>query len=195
MANTSIQNIKNKVAAAGGLQRENRFLVTIESAYWTRVATPNPNIDDTVNGGKKSYIADSVILPNITMTTQADGLAGPGLGRTMPKGLSYRNGVMVTFPIFGDLIFLNGINAWMKSMYYENNTVPKVWVTNYYENQRENKLYIELLDLNGNISGIYTFKEVFPVEIAPIELSAQKMNSYASVMVRFAFREYSFALS
>lgn len=186
--NMSIAALKNKITAAGGLQRENRFLVVINSDSF---ATGNDN--DSANGGKKSYYAESVLFPNVSLITQSDGLAGPGPGRTVPRGLSYRGGVMITFPVFGDLEFLQGMNDWMKKYLYirEGN----LWYTDFYEESvrgANSTMTVDLLSVNGEVTGTYSFEEVFPVEIAPIELSTAKNNSYMTITVRFAFREYSF---
>ena len=188
--NMSIAALKNKISISGGMQRDNRYLVTIYSNIFDDTGA---NAADSTNGGKQSYYAENVLLPNVSLITQADGLAGPSSGRTVPRGLSYRGGVQITFPIFGDLKFLQGMNDWMKKALYirENN----FWYTNFYSNTIKNAnsyLTIDLLDLNGNKKGIYTFEEAFPVEIAPIQLSATKVNSYMSAIIRFAFREYTF---
>jgi len=189
-ANMSISALKNKITAAGGFQRDNRYLVTIFSEIFDETGA---NASDNENGGKKSYQAIDVLLPNVSLITQADGLAGPNSGRTVPRGLSYRGGVQITFPVFGDLKFLKGINDWMKKALYirENN----FWYTNFYNDSIKNAnsyLNIELLDLNGNTKGVYKFEESFPVEVAPIQLSAKSTNSFLSVIVKFAFREYTF---
>lgn len=185
----SIAALKQKITEAEGLQRSNRFLVTIDSELF------EDGNEDAADGSRKGYYAEEVLLPNISLTTQADGLAGPGAGRTVPKGLSYKGGVYITFPIFGDLIFLNSMNAWMKTLYYQNQGNPSVWVTNYYENtiqSASSKVTVDLLDVNGVTKGRYQFIEAFPVEIAPIRFSAKTRNDYATMIVRFAFREYTF---
>jgi hypothetical protein len=188
--NMSIAALKNKISISGGMQRDNRYLVTIYSNIFDDTGA---NAADSTNGGKQSYYAENVLLPNVSLITQADGLAGPSSGRTVPRGLSYRGGVQITFPIFGDLKFLQGMNDWMKKALYirENN----FWYTNFYSDAIKNAnsyLTVDLLDLNGNKKGIYKFEEAFPVEIAPIQLSATKANGYMSVIIRFAFREYTF---
>lgn len=185
----SISALKNKITASGGLQRSNRFLVTIKNDEYFGMQ------NDSVDGSPLKYVAENVLLPNISMTTQADGLAGPGLGRTVVRGLSYRDGVMITFPVFGDLEFLDKINSWMKSLYYQNTQTPFVWVSEYHTTYATNStLTIDLLDLNGNKSGTYNFTEVFPVEISPLQLNSTTTNEYLKLIVRFAFREYTFTL-
>jgi hypothetical protein len=185
----SISNLKNKITSSGGLQRSNRFLVTIRNNSYFDL--PNDNVDST----PRKYIAENVLFPNISMTTQADGLAGPGLGRTVVRGLSYKEGVIITFPVFGDLIFLEKINSWMKSLYRQNTTTPLVWISEYHTRYATgSELVINLLDLNGNERGTYTFNEVYPVEISPIQLTSNTNNEYLKVIVRFAFRDYTFSL-
>ena len=185
----SISNLKNKITSSGGLQRSNRFLVTIRNNSYFDL--PNDSVDST----PRKYIAENVLFPNISMTTQADGLAGPGLGRTVVRGLSYKEGVIITFPVFGDLIFLEKINSWMKSLYKQNPVVPFVWISEYHTTYATgSELVINLLDLNGNERGTYIFNEVYPVEISPIQLTSNTNNEYLKVIVRFAFRDYTFSL-
>jgi hypothetical protein len=185
----SISNLKNKITSSGGLQRSNRFLVTIRNNSYFDL--PNDSVDST----PRKYIAENVLFPNISMTTQADGLAGPGLGRTVVRGLSYKEGVIITFPVFGDLIFLEKINSWMKSLYRQNTAQPFVWISEYHTKYATgSELVINLLDLNGNERGTYTFNEVYPVEISPIQLTSNTNNEYLKVIVRFAFRDYTFSL-
>lgn len=186
--NMSISALKNKITNAGGFQRENRFLVTINSDSFVI-----GNDNDNVNGGKKSYLARDVLFPNVSLITQADGLAGPGAGRTVPRALSYRGGIMITFPVFGDLAFVQGINDWMKKYLYIRGT--NFWYTEFYDNSvkgANSTMTVDLLTVNGDIAGTYSFEEVFPVEISPIELSAIKTNTFMTLTVRFAFREYTF---
>ncbi|NBO17540.1 MAG: hypothetical protein EBV07_01475, partial [Proteobacteria bacterium] len=85
--NMSIAALKNKITLGGGMQRDNRYLVTIYSNIFDETGA---NASDNTNGGKLSYYAENVLLPNVSLITQADGLAGPNSGRTVPRGLSYR---------------------------------------------------------------------------------------------------------
>jgi len=184
----SIKGLKDKVAEAGGLQRTNRFLVTINNQKF---------ISELGNNASNQYMAETVLFPDIAVTTQADGLAGPGLGRTSPRGLSYTDGLMITFPIFGNLNFLNVMNKWIKSFYairaggYA--LSGQTWVTDYYDSSvLGSSITVDLLDLNGTQSGRYVFTETFPVELAPMQLSTMSNNEYLKLTVRFAFRNYTF---
>jgi hypothetical protein len=191
MADISIGALKNRIANNGGLQRSNRFLVTIKNSNYFPIGESIGS-----EGTPNSYIAESILLPTITMTTQADALAGPGLGRTVARGLAYRDGVLITFPVFGNLELLENVNDWMKSIYQQNNGAIKVWMSEFYTNYAENSsIKVDILDLNGTITGTYTFQETYPVEIAPIQLSATSNNEYLKIIVRFAFREYNFKLA
>lgn len=184
----SIKGLKDKVAEAGGLQRTNRFLVTINNQKF---------ISELGNNASNQYMAETVLFPDIAVTTQADGLAGPGLGRTSPRGLSYTDGLMITFPIFGNLNFLNVMNKWIKSFYGIRTggyaLSGQTWVTEYYDSSvLGSSITVDLLDLNGTQSGRYVFTETFPVELAPMQLSTMSNNEYLKLTVRFAFRNYTF---
>jgi hypothetical protein len=188
----SIKGLKDKVAAAGGLQRTNRFLVTIDNAKFRQ----EMGSSDATN----QYMAETVLFPDIALTTQADGLAGPGLGRTSPRGLSYTDGLMITFPIFGNLKFLDTMNKWIKSFYAIRTggyaLSGQAWITDFYDNSvLGSNIIVDLLDLNGAAQGSYVFTEVFPVELAPMQLSTMSNNEYLKLTVRFAFRNYTFTKS
>lgn len=192
--NMSISELKTKITAAGGLQRNNRFYVSINGPVAPFLSGANP----TGDGTPAQYIAESIIFPNVTITTQADGLAGPSLGRTSPRGLFYKEGLLITFPVFGNWELVNGIETWMKSLYYQLSSSPNVWVTEYYDTPetldlsiKNSSLAVNVLDLNGETKAIYKFTEVFPVEIAPLQFSTMAVNEYLKMTVRFAFRNYT----
>lgn len=189
---TSISALKEKITASGGLQRANRFLIKFAGDSIPGFFTASPGADGT----PKTYIAETVLLPDIVMNTQADGLAGPGLGRSQPRGISYKDGVLVTFPVFGDYKLPQAFDSWMKNLYYQNpGSGAKAWVTEYYSNSvKTNEMTLDVLDLNGIATATYRFYEIFPVEIAPIQLSSLNTNEYLKIMVRFAFRKYELTL-
>jgi hypothetical protein len=188
----SISALKEKITASGGLQRANRFLIKFAGDGVPGFFTASPGADGT----PKTYIAETVLLPYIVMNTQADGLAGPGLGRSQPRGISYKDGVLVTFPVFGDYRLPQAFDNWMKNLYYQNpSTGAKVWVTEYYSNSvKTNEMTLDVLDLNGIATATYRFYEIFPVEIAPIQFSSLNTNEYLKITVRFAFRNYDLTL-
>ena len=192
--NMSIASLKDKISAAGGLQRNNRFYVSFNGPVDPFIQRPGQSEDDTPT----QYIAETVLFPSVTMTTQADGLAGPGLGRTSPRGLYYKDGLLMTFPVFGNWQLVEGIETWIKSLYYQNSGSPQVWITEYYDTPqnfsqsiKNSSLAVNVLDLNGDVKAIYNFTEVFPVEIVPLQLSTMTTNEYLKLTVRFAFRNYT----
>lgn len=186
---TSISAFKTKVVTNGGFQRNNRFYVkltvpdTIENILGSSPAS---------DGTPMAYMAESVILPSIIMTTQSDSLSGPGVGRTSPRGVTYKDGVMITFPVFGNWKLVTAMNQWMRNLYYpfEGN---QGWVTEYYNSFIPDcALQIAALDINGEPSYYYNFTEVFPVEIFPLQFSSLASNEILKLTVRFAFRTYTF---
>ena len=198
MANTniSISALKEKITASGGLQRANRFLIKFNglSGDWGAILNAPTGSD----GAPNTYIAETVLLPDIVMNTQADGLAGPGLGRSQPRGISYKDGVLITFPVFGDYKLPQAFDKWMKNLYSENETTQgaQTWITGYYDSVvKSNQMTLDVLDLNGNTTATYRFYEIFPVEIAPITFSSLNTNEYLKITVRFAFRNYDLTLA
>lgn len=194
--NTSISALKEKITFSGGLQRANRFLVTFTENNLSSI--PKFFTETTSNDGTpKSYVAETVLLPDVVMNTQADSLSGPGLGRSQPRGLSYKDGVLITFPVFGDYELPKAFDNWMKELYSENfGAGAQTWITYYYDDViKNNQMQVKVLDLNGKIIATYTFYEIFPVEIAPIQFSSLANNEYLKITVRFAFRKYELDLT
>lgn len=185
--NMAIQDLKSKITAAGGLQRSNRFYVEI-------IGPVAPfNLPTDTGTTPTQYIAETVILPDVSMTTQADALTGPGLGRTVPRGIFYKEGILLTFPVFQNWSLVTGLENWLRRMYYPvggNGT----WVTQYYDALESSnyKLIVSALDLNGNVRAKYTFKEAYPIEIAPIQFSSMQPNEYLKITTRFIFRSYDY---
>lgn len=194
MANTniSISALKEKITASGGLQRANRFLIKFNGDSVPGFFTQSSGQDGT----PKSYIAETVLLPDIVMNTQADGIAGPGLGRSQPRGISYKDGVLITFPVFGDYKLPQAFDIWMKNLYSENmGQGAQTWITGFYDSTvKRNQMTLDVLDLNGKAIATYRFYEIFPVEIAPIQFSSLNTNEYLKITVRFAFRKYELTL-
>ncbi len=194
MANTniSISALKEKITDSGGLQRANRFLIKFIGDSVPGFFTGTSGSD----GAPNTYIAETVLLPDIVMNTQADGLAGPGLGRSQPRGISYKDGVLVTFPVFGNYKLPQAFDKWMKNLYSENTGEgAKTWVTGFYDTTVKNsQMTLDVLDLNGKAIATYRFYEIFPVEIAPIQFSSLNTNEYLKITVRFAFRKYELTL-
>lgn len=191
--NTSISAFKEKVVNGGGFQRNNRFYVQL---------TVPPNLEALLSNSTGSdgtpiqYIAETVILPSIIMTTQSDSLSGPGVGRTSPRGVTYKDGVMITFPVFKNWTLVNAMNQWVRNMYYPFDGTGG-WITNYYNNGNGDDipscgLQITALDINGEPTYHYNFTEVFPVELFPLQFSSLASNEILKFTVRFAFRDYSF---
>lgn len=197
MANTniSISALKEKITASGGLQRANRFLIKFNglSGDWGAIL----NAPASGDGAPNTYIAETVLLPDIVLNTQADALSGPGLGRSQPRGLSYKDGVLITFPVFGNYKLPQAFDKWMKNLYNENTTGEgaKTWITGFYDSTvKSNQMTLDVLDLNGKAIATYKFYEIFPVEISPIQFSSLNTNEYLKITVRFAFRKYELTL-
>ena len=188
--NMSIAALKTKVVTNGGFQRNNRFMVTINGPTNISAFTSATGTD-----GPPKYIAETVLLPNITVLTQADSISGPGLGRTSPRGLAFKDGVLITFPEFGNWELLKGIDTWMNKLYYQaSNQNARSWITALYQGNDVNistySLKVEALDINGNTKATYTFSETYQVELFPLQFSSQTTNEILKTTVRFAFRNY-----
>ena len=186
----SVSSLKTKISNAGGLQRNNKFYIELYNNNADLSILKTNNVDN--DGTQKGYYAEDVVFPNISMTTQADNLSGPGFGRLVPRGMFYREGLIITFPVMGDWNIVKDIDKWMKSMYYYTEGNPSVWVTEYYNEVAQNgKLKVYALDLNGNTKATYEFFEAYPIEMVPLRFSHIATNEYLKIQARFLFREYT----
>ncbi len=81
----------------------------------------------------------------------------------------------MTFMVTGDLDILTYFNNWFDFMYKKN--ANSVFTVPYYdESVLGSELYLTYLDLNGNPApgvSLWTFKEIYPVECMPLELSSK----------------------
>jgi hypothetical protein len=94
---------------------------------------------------------------------------------------------------------LHAMNTWCRLLYGPmsgDNDNP--WTVSYYGfgglNIPATSLDVTALDLNGKATYAYTFYEVFPVEVFPLQFSSLNTNGILKLMVRFAFRTYNFTI-
>lgn len=185
MANTnSIINIKNFFDLHGGLQRSNRFSMSL------RLPPALPQVLDS------DLYPIAVTIGARAIDGIADNLAGYGLGRTVPRSQKFPQGVLVTFPITNDNFISDFFNSWFNAIYSggrQRGAINVPYQLSYYDDIILNaEMDINLLDLNGNINRTFTFYEIFPIESLPIELNMIDANKYSTYQVLINFRDYTF---
>lgn len=149
----TISYMKQVIAANGGLQRTNRFSVEFKPP--AEVALP-----------KTEIACQDVIFPEKNINAVADTLSGPGLGRAVPKALEYINGVSLVYPTYNNWAVEDFFQRWQKYLFGQDNNGN--WITQYYDTAvKPTFLKVKAYDLNGNITTIHTFWEVYPISIVP----------------------------
>lgn len=182
----SIQAIKSYFQRHNGLQLSNRFDISFSGL---------PNVI-LPNGNNIEIQSQAITLSPRSINTIQDNLIGYGGGRFVPRSQNILPGpgVMVQFPVTNDNYILQFFDNWFNYIYAgprANNNYNNPFVLQYYDDAVFNcTMYIRLLDPNGEPNTVFTFYEVFPVEIQPLELNMMKPDNYLSCIVTFGFREF-----
>lgn len=165
-----IDVIKNFITKNQGIQRANRYEVTFN--------IPNINSvgDDFVGPNNTNLILypAAISFGARAVNYVYDNLQGYNYGRAVPNSSKYVGGIVFTFLVTGNLNVMNLFYSWMDLLYKKNNNY---FTTSYYNDVvKYSWAKIKFLDLNGNATAFnstWTFKEAYPVECMPIELSAK----------------------
>lgn len=186
MANTnSIINIKNFFDRHGGLQRSNRFSMSL------RLPGTLPQIQDS------ELYPIAVTIGARAIDGIADNLAGYGLGRTVPRSQKFSQGVLLTFPVTNDNFITDFFNTWFNRIYSGGRQAGYYgapFQLSYYDDIILNaEMDINLLDLNGNINRTFTFYEIYPIENLPMQLDMIDPNKYSTYQVLMNFRDFTFS--
>jgi len=188
--NNTIQSLKSYFNTRDGIQRPNRYSIEFKLT--------GPGLAPVRAFSESEYLADEVLIGETAIDHVSDNLPGYGIGRLVPRRLRYANGVTIIFPVAGDNKVIKFINAWFKALYGSTDANSSItsFYSNYYENTvRYANLKIYLLDLNGNKSSTFWFKEVFPTQTLPIRLTSTNADPYLRYGVTFNYRDYSHDLN
>jgi len=179
----SIEHIKTLIEAAGGLQRINRYNVT----YYSPASDVNNSIP-----------AHKIVFGGREIFTLADTLPGPDKGRMIPVGIGYGKEeatLLVTFPVEQNWNTYKQIEDWMNTMVNDGSNPDFFYGFSfgrpYDEYARLGTMWVECLDMNGNIIKTFTFREAFPVKLTPLQMQADISNQFLTFDVLFNFRTYS----
>jgi len=186
MANTnSIINIKDFFDRHNGLQRSNRFSLSFNNLP-SYLQVPDNTEINPINVTIGARAIDGV----------ADGLAGYGPGRTVPRSQKFPEGVLITFPVTNDHFITKFFDNWFNTIYSggrQRGNLTSAFQVAFYDDIISNtQMQISMLDLNGEPNVTFTFYEIYPVESLPIPLSMLKNNEYTTYTVLMLFRDFTF---
>jgi len=178
----SINDLKNLVDAAGGIQRLNRFNVILN--------TPD---------GTNTIPAVKVMFGGRQLDTIADKLPGPGYGRNIPFTQNYSSygsnssNLVIRFPIEQNWNTYKRLENYMRVI-VEDGSIPGSnygvsFARPYDDWVRDGFVKVECLNMNGSIKAAFIFREAFPIKLQPIELSADS-GEFATFDVFYNFRNY-----
>jgi hypothetical protein len=182
--NNSILSIKDFFDRHNGLQRNNRF-----SLSFINLPPGLPQIDN------KDINPLALNFGVRAIDTIADGLAGYGPGRTIPRSQKFPQGVLITFPVTNDNFIPLFFNAWFNRIYSggrQRGSFDTTFKLEYYDTVVANtSMKIGLLNPNGDTNITYTFYEIFPLECLPFEMTMLKTNDYTTYSVLMNFRDFT----
>lgn len=177
----SIEDIKTIINAAGGLQRINRFNVSLYSPR------------DTTN----SIPAQKVVFGGREIQSITDKLPGPGMGRMIPVNIAYGSrdpSLQVTFPVEQDWKTYKMIELWMNTLANDGSNTAFFYGPSF---ARPYSLYakngsveVQCLDTNGSTKATFRFREAYPIRMYPITMQADITNTFLTYDVLFNFRTY-----
>lgn len=184
MANSnSIINIKNFFDRHKGLQRTNRFSMSL--------SLPE-SLPQVLN---EDLYPLAVTIGSRAIDGIADNLAGYGLGRTVPRSQKFPQGVLLTFAITNDNFIPDFFNNWFNAIYSggrQKGYYGAPFTLQYYDKIiLDAEMDINLLDPNGNINRTYTFYEIYPLENLPLTLDMMESNKYLTYQVLMNFRDFT----
>tara|TARA_Y100001973_G_C5206830_1_gene342033 strand:- start:1581 stop:1892 length:312 start_codon:yes stop_codon:yes gene_type:complete len=94
----------------------------------------------------------------------------------------------MTFPVSKDWSERAVLEEWMDSI------VNPADNTSTYENVAAGSLEIICEDSSGTPTAIFTFDEVYPETIMPVEMGYALVNDYTKLQVSFQYRTYKISL-
>lgn len=165
--------IKQVINNHGGLQRTNRFMVELFPPAAVRLP-------------KQEIPCQDVIFPEKSLNVVADALSGPTLGRVVPKGLAYANGVGLVFPTFNDWAVEEFFQDWQNYIFSRDGNGN--WITQYYDIAvKPAFMRVRTYDVAGNETCVHTFSEIQPINIQPnsqfsMRASDRPLNSNFYIM-------------
>lgn len=168
MPNQSIDKFRKDVLGKLGLSRPVHYVVEISPPNASAITIHQP---------------ESVTLPSRQFDTIEDNIYGPI--RTVPVRNKYDGSVVMTFPVSKDWSERAILEEWMDTIVDPSDN------TSTYEDVTLGVLKITCENEAGSPSAIFTFDEVYPSMIMPVELGFGMVNDYTKLQVSFQYRSYN----
>lgn len=183
--NNSIISIKDYFDRHKGLQRTNRFSLSFTNLPSGLLPLTNQDVNPL-----------AVTIGARAIDTVADGLAGYGLGRIIPRSQKFPQGVLITFAVTNDNFIPLFFDSWFNRIYSggrQRGGLGTAFELAFYDDIVANtSMKVSLLDPNGNPNTTYTFFEIFPLETLTTELNMLEPNKYLTYTVLMQFRDYTY---
>lgn len=170
-----LETIKNFISNNGGIQRANRYQVQFKFPPILASYDPGSNTDNLFVTAYPSAVSFGGRAINYVY----DNLQGYNYGRAVPNSSKYVGGVVLSFVVTGNLFIMNKFYDWMDYLYGKKviGQSNAYYTTAYYADAVQPAfMQLDFLNLNGlNAIGKsrWVFKEIYPVECTPMELSAK----------------------
>tara|TARA_R110002074_G_scaffold327304_2_gene497773 strand:- start:94 stop:636 length:543 start_codon:yes stop_codon:yes gene_type:complete len=168
MPNKTIEEFRKDVLGKLGLSRPSRYVVEISPPNASSITIHQP---------------ETVTLPSRQFDTIEDNIYGPI--RSVPVRNKYDSAVVMTFPVSKDWSERAILEKWMDTIVNPSDN------TSTYETVGDGVLKISCEDLSGTPTAIFTFDEVYPSMIMPVELGYSMVNAYTRLQVSFQYRSYN----
>lgn len=175
MANFSLDNFRQTVLGSG-LARKNRFEVEI--------AFPNSVQAELQTDSRiVSILADSAILPEMTINAELQQIWGPAHHR--PKSISYGGFMVIGFHLDQQMDVKRFFDVWMQNI-----VDGQQYTVSYQKDYVAPSMTVTQLDDQFNATYAVTFEEVFPAGQTQIDLSHSLVSSTHLLQVNFRYRRW-----
>lgn len=174
-----LETIKNFISNNGGIQRANRYQVQIKFPQLPVGVVEQAGAQSGQDNLFVTAYPSAVSFGGRAINYVYDNLQGYNYGRAVPNSSKYVGGVVLTFLVTGNLFIMNKFYDWMDYLYGKRSVGQSnsYYTTSYYQDSvQPAMMQLDFLNLNGlNAIGKsrWTFKEIYPVECTPMELSAK----------------------
>ena len=136
--------------------------------------------------GGINFQPETVTLPSRKLETIDDHFHGPI--RKVPVGRGFDTSVVMVFPVSDDQNERAFFEQWMDQIVDPDTDIA----TPYLAGEPHGSMTIQTISSANpaDVTSVYLFKEVYPVDIFPINLGFGMVNDYTRLQVQMEYREY-----
>ena len=132
-------------------------------------------------------------IPGRTIATVDDTGSGPTL--KLPYDVTY-NDIEITIICSTDMIEREYFENWIDTIINPSSEAKKGGLLNYYSQYaRGNELNLRQVDEVGETLLTYYLRDVYPIQISPMNLSWEETNTYQRFNVTMTYRYYEYTKS